>query len=133
MDAAHSKLFGIMADGIPIFGPLGECVHTSSSASTLICPHLYVHSVSTVLYRIALLTSSSGDYGNLPGNLDECGGHADNTHPWYHYHVPNKRIFPYSLACLRGCVDETVWTNFAGIQVGAHPHIPPASTCAGNS
>ena len=24
VDAAHSKLFGLMADGIPIFGPLGE-------------------------------------------------------------------------------------------------------------
>ena len=62
---------------------------------------------------------SAGDYGNLPSNLDECGGHTDISYPYYHYHVPNKRIFPYTTACLSGCVDVTVWTNFAGIQTAA--------------
>jgi len=63
----HSPYFGIMADGIPIFGPYG-------------------------------------DNGIAPTNLDECGGHVDNTYPFYHYHLPNGLIYPYTVTCLRGCI-----------------------------
>jgi len=30
-----------------------------------------------------------GDNGVIPSDLDECGGHVDNTYPWYHYHLPS--------------------------------------------
>jgi hypothetical protein len=63
----HSPLFGIMFDGIPFFGELG-------------------------------------DNGVAPTDLDECGGHVDKTHPYYHYHLPKDMKFPYTLTCLRGCI-----------------------------
>ena len=63
----HSPLFGLMYDGIPIFGQLG-------------------------------------DNGLPPADLDACGGHTDKTYPYYHYHLPNKKVFPYILTCLKGCI-----------------------------
>lgn len=63
----HSPLFGILYDGIPIYGP-------------------------------------QGDDGAFPTDLDECGGHVDQTHPYYHYHLPKDRAFPYVSNCFRGCL-----------------------------
>lgn len=62
---SHSPLVGILADGIPIYGP-----------------------------------KAGG--GALPTDLDECGGHASDL-PFYHYHF--KSVWPYSVRCLRGCLD----------------------------
>jgi hypothetical protein len=45
-----------------------------------------------------------GDNGVAPTDLDECGGHVDKTHPYYHYHLPKDMKFPYTLTCLRGCI-----------------------------
>ncbi|KAL2914682.1 hypothetical protein HK105_205821 [Polyrhizophydium stewartii] len=64
---SHSPLFGIMMDGVPIYGPYG-------------------------------------DNGAVPTNLDACNGHTDSTYGFYHYHLPANRAFPYTLACLSGCV-----------------------------
>jgi hypothetical protein len=44
-----------------------------------------------------------GDGGEPPADLDECGGHVDLTHPFYHYHLVAS--FPYTVACLLGCID----------------------------
>ena len=75
--AQHSPTIGIMADGIPIFGPRDV-------------------------------------NGARPSDLDECGGHIDSEHKFYHYHVPsdsNGNIkFPYLANCLKGCV-STGWPN----------------------
>lgn len=63
----HSPLFGIMYDGVPIYGQLG-------------------------------------DNGVAPTDLDSCGGHTDKTYPFYHYHLPKDKAFPYLVTCLRGCI-----------------------------
>jgi len=63
----HSPVFGMMYDGIPIFGELG-------------------------------------DNGVRPTNLDYCGGHVDNTYPFYHYHLPAGMAIPYTVNCLSGCI-----------------------------
>lgn len=63
----HSPLFGIMYDGIPIYGSLG-------------------------------------DNGVVPTDLDECGGHTDNTYSFYHYHIQPDKTFPYTISCLKGCI-----------------------------
>ena len=42
--------------------------------------------------------------------MDQCQGHVDETHPFYHYHLPKDRAFPFITACLMGCVDLNVWT-----------------------
>lgn len=61
-------MVGIMADGIPIYGPRGK----NNSA---------------------------------PTDLDECNGHASDL-PFYHYHFTSR--FPYSVQCLRGCLDGSL-------------------------
>jgi hypothetical protein len=43
-----------------------------------------------------------GKNGTLPLDLDICGGHSSDL-PYYHYHF--KSTFPYSVKCLRGCLD----------------------------
>lgn len=45
-----------------------------------------------------------GDNGIAPTNLDECGGHVDITNPFYHYHTPAGRAYPYTIVCLTGCI-----------------------------
>jgi hypothetical protein len=45
-----------------------------------------------------------GDGGVVPTDLDSCGGHVDKANPFYHYHLPNGKAFPYTLTCLKGCV-----------------------------
>ena len=45
-----------------------------------------------------------GDNGVLPTNLDDCGGHTDNTYSFYHYHLPANKAFPYTISCLKGCI-----------------------------
>ena len=47
---------------------------------------------------------SQGDCGIAPKDLDDCGGHVDKTFPFYHYHLPHERKFPYLITCLRGCI-----------------------------
>jgi hypothetical protein len=44
------------------------------------------------------------DNGEYPTDLDECGGHVDETHPFYHYHLPKDLSFPYTISCLKGCI-----------------------------
>lgn len=39
----------------------------------------------------------------VPTDLDECGGHSSDAIQFYHYHFQGK--YPYSVNCLRGCVD----------------------------
>jgi hypothetical protein len=41
--------------------------------------------------------------GQFPKDLDSCGGHSSDAHSFYHYHFQTK--YPYSVNCLRGCVD----------------------------
>jgi len=41
--------------------------------------------------------------GAPPADLDACGGHVDAARPWYHYHA--SAHFPYTVGCLRGCLD----------------------------
>ena len=72
-EGAHSDLFGILADGIPIYGPLG-------------------------------------DNGEVPTDLDECNGHTDETHSFYHYHVASDYEYPYIVNCLKGQVDFEQWS-----------------------
>ena len=52
----------------------------------------------------------AGDGGIPPADLDQCQGHVDEAHPFYHYHLPQNRAFPFTTACLMGCVDLSVWT-----------------------
>ena len=68
---AHSPLFGFLADGIPLYGTLG-------------------------------------DAGVAPTDLDECGGHTDKAYPYYHYHLPKGRTFPYTVSCLKGCIYSNI-------------------------
>ena len=78
----HSPIVGFMADGIPIYGP-----YTKS--------------------------------GKAPTDLDECGGHSSdfppvhgvanhktNLNSFYHYHFQMK--YPYSINCLKGCVNSNM-------------------------
>jgi hypothetical protein len=39
----------------------------------------------------------------VPTDLDECGGHSSDSIKFYHYHFQGQ--YPYSVNCLRGCVD----------------------------
>jgi len=43
--------------------------------------------------------------GNVPTDLDECGGHTHNINgvPVYHYHFPYPSKFPWSIGCYKGC------------------------------
>lgn len=45
-----------------------------------------------------------GDDGEFPEDLDECMGHTDDTHPFYHYHTTGTLEYPYTANCLKGCV-----------------------------
>jgi hypothetical protein len=47
---------------------------------------------------------SQGDNGEYPDDLDECGGHTDETHQFYHYHLPPGKTFPYTVSYLKGCI-----------------------------
>ncbi|KAG2501259.1 hypothetical protein HYH03_001066 [Edaphochlamys debaryana] len=65
---AHSPLYGIMVDSVPLYGALG-------------------------------------DGGRPPADLDECGGHVDASVPYYHYHTTYNMTAPYTITCLKGCVE----------------------------
>ena len=83
----HSPLFGVMADSIPIYGPLGEqgvCVlvggvcagtaaRTSPGAPLELCAPPSCHPPALSPSRTP---TRSGDKGKAPTNLDECGGHT---------------------------------------------------------
>lgn len=43
-----------------------------------------------------------GRNGSAPSDLDACGGHSSDL-PFYHYHF--QATYPYSVGCLRGCLD----------------------------
>ncbi|EKX54951.1 hypothetical protein GUITHDRAFT_61719, partial [Guillardia theta CCMP2712] len=38
----------------------------------------------------------------FPSDLDECGGHVDPVHKFYHYHAVLDR--PQLMSCFKGCV-----------------------------
>ncbi|PNH09590.1 hypothetical protein TSOC_003776 [Tetrabaena socialis] len=59
-----------------------------------------------------------GDGGVAPTNLDECGGHTDTAHPFYHYHVAANLQPPYVIKCFKGCIFSANGNN-ASIIVGA--------------
>ena len=44
---------------------------------------------------------------NGPTDLDECGGHVDNTYNFYHYHVTDNYTYPYLVNCLCSCLNGT--------------------------
>lgn len=48
-------------------------------------------------------------YGKSPKDLDTCGGHSSDSHSFYHYHFQTK--YPYSVNCLKGCVDGAMNKN----------------------
>lgn len=54
--------------------------------------------------RYGLLDASGAE----PEDLDECGGHSSDL-PFYHYHA--QRQYPYTVACLKGCLDQTSGFN----------------------
>jgi len=81
----HSPLFGMMLDGIPIYGQYG-------------------------------------DNGVAPTDLDECGGHVDSTHNFYHYHLPANKAFPYTVSCLKGCI----YNGYSGLA----SYAKTTSTCS---
>jgi len=43
-----------------------------------------------------------GDNGVVPTDLDVCGGHVDESYPYYHYHSTYNYKYPYLVACLHG-------------------------------
>lgn len=53
--------------------------------------------------------------GMVPHDLDECGGHTDLG--FYHYHF--KTTYPYSVECLRGCIEKKYESN-GGHNEGHH-------------
>ena len=65
-----------------------------------------------------------GDNGVLPTNLDDCGGHTDNTYPFYHYHLPANKAFPYTISCLKGCIFNAN-SNTQNLQM----YVTTTSTC----
>jgi len=68
-----------------------------------------------------------GDKGINPTDLDECGGHVDATHPFYHYHTPKNYSYPYTLYCLRGCIYNTNGNNELS------SYLKTNSTCTANA
>ncbi|CAI5484255.1 unnamed protein product [Closterium sp. Yama58-4] len=54
-----------------------------------------------------------GAGGELPSGVDECGGHVGDGSGgepvFYHYHASSTA--PYTVACLKGCVDSSDWGN----------------------
>ena len=80
---AHSPVFAVMADGIPLYG-------------------------------------EQGDSGAIPADLDECGGHVDASFPFYHYHLPNGLVEPYTVRCLRGCITAG-WPGPMGFNTACTP------------
>jgi hypothetical protein len=52
-----------------------------------------------------------GDDGVIPEDLDECNGHTDNAHAFYHYHVASEYQYPYTVNCLRGKTDRSFFSN----------------------
>jgi hypothetical protein len=52
-----------------------------------------------------------GDNGVVPEDLDECNGHTDNSHAFYHYHVASEYQYPYTVNCLRGKTDSSFFSN----------------------
>lgn len=64
------------------------------------------------------------DVGGVPAaDLDECGGHTDAEHPFYHYHLTSD--FPYLPGCLRGCLSAAnhahLGTNTQALTVPPEP------------
>lgn len=64
------------------------------------------------------------DVGGVPPvDLDECQGHTDAEHPFYHYHTTSN--FPYIVGCLRGCISaelhKQLGTNTVALEVPTKP------------
>lgn len=47
-----------------------------------------------------------GANGLPPQDLDQCGGHAGDDIPFYHYHFST--VYPYSVECLVGCPNTAI-------------------------
>eukprot|EP01080_Neovahlkampfia_damariscottae_P008812 gene8812-762_t len=60
-----------------------------------------------VMYDGVPLYGVFGDNGTYPTNLDECNGHVDITYPYYHYHLTANSKYPYTVNCLKGCLENT--------------------------
>jgi hypothetical protein len=61
-----------------------------------------------VMYDGVPLYGVKGDNGVIPTDLDECNGHNDTTHGYYHYHLQANLTYPYTINCLKGCLSNTV-------------------------
>ena len=44
----------------------------------------------------------------IPTDLDQCGGHASDLYPYYHYHIRQNGNYPYTIQCLHGCLDGSI-------------------------
>jgi hypothetical protein len=60
-----------------------------------------------IMYDGVPMYGVKGDNGVVPNNLDECNGHVDNTHAYYHYHLQANLTYPYTINCLKGCLENT--------------------------
>ena len=58
--------------------------------------------------------------GMVPDDLDECGGHTDLG--FYHYHF--KTTYPYSVECLKGCIEMKKKKKEEVGHHGGHDHDP---------
>lgn len=124
----HSPQIGWMADGFPLYGPLG--------------PN------GTVMKTC----KASGRVAGVDVCLDECAGYAGDIGDGYVYRyyvlgefadgddcctVPRRSnrdydesFFPFTPACLRGCVPSGVWSEgFGTLLPNCHPnHASPGTT-----
>ena len=133
-------VIGFAVDGVPIYGPsraaaadasLDACGgHADSIDGTYhyhldpACAYDSVagqHSPLVGFMIDGVPLYGLQDVGGLEPELDECGGHVDEEHPFYHYHT--SRGYPYTVSCLRGCVPaETAATE--GVLMGGGICVP---------
>ena len=88
---------------------------SSSTASAALCPAVlawYNESTTRHSPLLGFMADGIPIYGPYTANarepvdLDVCGGHASDAVPFYHYHV--RSAYPYTVECLRGCLDGSV-------------------------
>ena len=88
-----------------------------SPSSTGLCPAVqswYNESITGHSPLIGFMADGIPLYGpytknsQIPTDLDQCGGHASDFYPYYHYHIPQNGNYPYTIQCLHGCLDGSV-------------------------
>ncbi|PNH10215.1 hypothetical protein TSOC_003083 [Tetrabaena socialis] len=84
------------ADGQGLDAYIAGCVYTDTAGQH--SPLFGIMLDSIPIYGVL------GDGGVAPTNLDECGGHTDSTHSFYHYHAAANLQPPYVIKCFKGCV-----------------------------